>query len=117
MMNSSRRTTILIFLLIAVVSCEPIRISIGHYNIENTKARIVQDIPLGTSFGEVQDYMLRNKIESDWDSKSSTYGAIFRHMYSGILIPVDISLQITLHLNQNRKVDKITFDEVSTSVF
>jgi hypothetical protein len=38
-------------------------------------------------------------------------------MYSGILIPVDISLQITLHLNQNRKVDKITFDEVSTSVF
>jgi hypothetical protein len=83
MMNISRRTTIIIVLLISIVACEPIRISIGHYKIENAKARIVQDIPLGTSFEEVQDYMLKNKIESDWDSKSSTYGAIIRNMYSG----------------------------------
>jgi hypothetical protein len=111
MMNISRRTTIIIVLLISIVACEPIRISIGHYKIENAKARIVQDIPLGTSFEEVQDYMLKNKIESD-----STYGAIIRNMYSGILIPVEISLQMQLHLDQNGKVDEITFDEVSTSI-
>jgi hypothetical protein len=116
MMNISRRTTIIIILLMAIVACEPIRISIGHYKIENAKARIAQDIPLGTSLEKVQEYMLKNKIESSWYSKNFTYYAIIRNMYSGILIPVEISLQMQLHLNQNGKVDEITFDEVSTSI-
>jgi hypothetical protein len=116
MMNISRRTTIIIIFLMTTVACEPIRISIGHYEIESTKARITKDIPLGTSLEKVQEYMLKNKIESDWDSKSSTYYAIIRNMYFGILIPVEISLSIELHLNQNSKVDKITFDEISTSI-
>jgi hypothetical protein len=116
MMNFSRRTTILIFLLMAIVACEPIRISIAHYELESTKARITKDIPLGTSLEKVQEYMLKNKIESSWYSKNSTYYAIIRNMYHGILIPVEVSLAIELRLNQNSKVDKITFDEVSTSI-
>lgn len=70
------------------------------------------DLPVGTSFQDVQSYLQRERIEHSWLEKDQMFMAILRDIEKNW--PVTESAQIYIRMDANKRVRSVEVESVFT---
>jgi len=105
------RSLFLLVLLCFTLSCSKGGVMPTKQSVEN---QMLSNLPVGTSFENVKAYLDSSKISYDWYAKGNTFYSIIRDVKKNILSRE--SIQIIIHMDDNKKVKSIEVKSVYTGL-
>ena len=102
--------TLLPLLMVSMLmSCDGTNSRLTKDQVEET---ITKDLPVGSDYRNVQQYLENHKIEYSWVEEEKTFYAIIRNTNSDFLVKENI--QMIMHMNAERKLKLIEVKSVFT---
>jgi hypothetical protein len=98
-----------LFMVSILISCDGAN---SRLTKEQVEEKITKDLPVGSDYRNVQQYLENHKIEYSWVEEEKTFYAIIRNTNGDFLVKENI--QMIMHMDAEKKLKSIEVKSVFT---
>lgn len=102
-------TLLSLFMVSILISCGG---TSSRLTKEQVEAKITKDLPIGSDYSKVRQYLETHKIEYSWIEAEKTFYAIIRNTNNDFLVKENI--QMIMHMDAEKKLKSIEVQSVFT---
>jgi hypothetical protein len=108
-MSQLSLTLLILFIVPILISCDGANSRLTKDQVEE---KITKDLPVGSEYSNVRQYLENHKIEYSWVEEEKTFYAIIRNTNGDFLIKENI--QMIIRMNAEKKLKSIEVKSVFT---